>query len=244
MWKKFLTLCVGACCLFTVNQADAYEYGKKVIMKQFKCDAYETLNYANENFRNAISKDKRIYEDDNIKIETFINIGFDNLIISREYRNFLAKNSVILAIGGNKMMGFNTYIYVAPAVTFRITNKTDQPMEFDLDHSQITVCSYQGRGVQAGTKYSGAATSLQAPVMIFPKATKEVTLWRTDHEYYDSYAVGSTTVVSGKWLPPFDVKTDINLLGDTILCINKKYITYTPEAVVDSSKLLWKQIKK
>ena len=151
---------------------------------------------------------------------------------------------MILAVDGNKMTGFNTYILVAPAVTFTITNKTDQPMEFDLDHSQITVGSYQGRGVQAGTQYSGAATSLQAPVMKFPKATKDVTHWRTDHEYYECKYFGDRALVSGKWLHPFDIATDSNLLGDMILYIDKKYITFTLEAVIDSSKLLWKQVKK
>lgn len=35
---------------------------------------------------------------------------------------------------------------------------------------------------------------------------------------------------------------DKNLMGDMILCFDKKYITMSPKAVIESSKLKW--IKK
>ena len=244
MIKKLVSLCVGVSCLLAFSQADAFEYSKKAIMKEFKCKSGDTVRYATQNWSEALTKVNRVYENDTIKVETFINIYFDNLIISGNDRKYLADKTIIIAVAGNPMMGFNTEILVAPAVTFRITNKTSEPMEFDLDHSQITVGTYQGRGVQSGTKYNGAATSVQAPVMIFPKATKDIMLWRTDHDFYDGYYLQGKQVLQSKWLPPFDVVPDKNLLGDMILCIDKKYITFTPEAVIPRQKLKWEQIKK
>ena len=242
--KRILSLFMGICCLMSFNQADAFEYDKKLIMKEFKCKSNETVYYADKNFGEIITKVNRVFENDVVRIETFISMWFDNLIISKEDRKSLAKSTIILAVGGNPAMGFNTAVLVAPAVIFRITNKTEEPLEFDLDHSQITIGTYQGRGVQAGTKYNGAATSVQAPVMIFPKATKDVALWRTDHNFYNGYYLQGNPVVESKWLPPFDVVPDKNLLGDMILCINKKYITFTPEAIIPSNKLKWEKRKK
>ena len=244
MVRKFLALCISICCLFSFSEAKAFEYDKKAIMKEFKCKSEETTYYAGQNWGNAIAKEDRIFENDEIKVETFIGMGFDNLILRKEERKILADRTIILAVGGNPLMGFNIAILVAPCVIFKITNKTDEPLEFDLNHSQISVGTYQGRGVQAGTKYNGAATSTQAPVMIFPKATKDVTLWRTDHSFYNGYYIQGNPVVESKWLPPFDVVTDKNLLGDMILCINKKYITFTPKAVIHSNQLKWGKNKK
>lgn len=244
MVKKFLAFTMGICCLFSFNQADAFEYDKKAIMKEFKCKSGDTPYYARQNWGASITKENRVFENDVVKIETFIGMDFDNLILSKQDRKMLSENTIILAVGGNPAMGFNTAILVAPCVIFKITNKTDEPIEFDLDHSQITIGTYQGRGVQAGTKYNGAATSIQAPVMIFPKSTKDITLWRTDHNFYNGYYIQGNAVVESKWLPPFDVVPDKNLLGDMILCINKKYITFTPKAVLQSSQLKWEKKKK
>lgn len=235
--KKMLAICFGICFLFTHNQAEALEFDKRAIMKAFKCKSEDTLRYAFNSL--YVTKEDRIFEDDTVKVETLINLGFDNLLTPSEVRKYLAEHAMILPIGGNSLMGFNTYILVAPSVTFRITNKTEQPIEFDLDHSQITVATYQGRGVQQGTKYNGAATSVQAPVMIFPKATKEITLWRTDHTFYEGLVSRYQVLFPSKWMPPFDVVPDRNLLGDMILCLNKRYITFTPKAVIPSSKLKW-----
>lgn len=244
MMKKIFVLCIGFCFLLFFNQANAFEYDKKTIMKEFNCKAADTMYYADANIGEAITKENRIFEDDTIKIETFIGTKFDNLIVDGQTRKTLAIKTVILAFGGNPMMGFNTEILVAPCVTFRITNKTVEPLEFDINHSQITVCSYQGRGVQAGTQYNGAVASSQFPIMIFPKTTKDITLFRTDNIFYKGYYFQGTAIVENKWLPPFDVVPDRNLLGDMILCINKKYITFTPVAVLESSKLKWGKAQK
>ena len=243
MIKKIVSFGIGICCLAIFNQSHAFEYDKKLIMKEFKCKSDDTVQYANSNWQSIITKENRVFENDKVKIESFINIGFDNLILPSNERKYLANSTIILAIGGNPMMGFNTGILVAPAITFDITNKTDEPIEFDLDHSQITVGTYQGRGVQAGTKYNGAATSNQVPVMIFPKATKRVVLWRTDHNFYDGYYIQGKPIMPSKWLPPFDVQPDINLMGDMILCLDKKYITFTPKAVIPSAQLKWAKVK-
>lgn len=225
-------------------QADAFEYDKKQIMNEFKCKSGDTIQYANENWGQAVTKEDRVFENENVKIEAFISLGFDNLIVPSADRKYLGVKTITLPVAGNPMMGFNTCVLVARGIIFRITNKTDEPIEFDLDHSQITVCGYQGRGVQAGTNYNGAATSNQAPVMIFPKATKEVFLWRTDHNFYEGFYFQGKPIVGAKWMPPFDVTTDTNLLGDMILCIDKKYITFTPKAVLQSSMLKWGKVNK
>lgn len=244
MIKRFLAACVGVCCLAVCTQADAYEYDKKMIMKEFKCGSGDTVQYAENNWTSCITKENRDFENDDVRIETFINCGMDNLIMDSASRKYIANNTIVLAVGGNPMMGFNTFVAVAPAVSFRITNKTEEPLELDLDHSQITVGSYQGRGVQSGTKYNGAANSVQAPIMIFPKATKNITLWRTDHNFHNGYYFQGQAIVPAKWMPPFDVQPDKNLLGDMILCINKKYITFSPKAVIPSSQLRWEKVKK
>lgn len=244
MKKKLLSLCVGISCLFVFNYTEAYEYDKKAIMKEFKCKSGDTIKIAYDNWSGATTKKNRVFENDKIKIEVFLGLYFDNLIISGDYRKQLAEDTIILAVAGNPMMGFNTCIAIAPVVRLAITNKTDEPMEFDLDHSQITIGSYQGRGVQAGTKYNGAATSVQAPVMIFPKVTKDVVLWRPDHNFHEGYYLQGRPIVPAKWMPPFDVVADKNLLGDMILCIDKKYITLSPEAVIQSDKLKWIKVKK
>ena len=244
LFKRLLSLSLGICCLFAFNQADALEFDKKAIMKEFKCKSGDTVGYVyNSGFE--VTKEDRVFENEIVKIETLINMTFDNLLLNSATRKEGANsNKLILPIGGNPMMGFNTYILIAPAVTFRISNKTDQPIELDLDHSQITVGGYQGRGVQQGTKYNGAATSVQAPVMIFPKATKDVTLWRTDHSFYEGFYYQGQALIPSKWLPPFDVEPDKNLLGDMILCLDKKYITFTPKAVIPSSSLKWIKERK
>lgn len=41
---------------------------KKAIMKQFKCKSWDTLGYASANFRDAILKDNRVYENGNIRV--------------------------------------------------------------------------------------------------------------------------------------------------------------------------------
>lgn len=46
------------------------------------------------------------------------------------------------------------------------------------------------------------------------------------------------------WIPPFDLATNKNLLGEMILKINDKYITLVPSAIIDKSKLHWPKIKK
>lgn len=244
MLKQLFSALLGVCCFVTVSHADAFEYDKKIIMKEYKCKAEDTFYYVNENYGSAITKEDRVFENDTVKINTSICIGFDNLIINSPTRKYLADNTVIYAIGGNPVMGFNTFVLIAPAVGLEITNKTDEPIEIDLDHSQISICSYQGRGVQSGTKYNGAANSLQAPVMIFPKSTKMVKLWRTDHNFHEGYYFQGSALVPAKWMPPFDVQPDKNLLGDMILCINKKYITFSPKAVLQSSQLKWEKVKK
>ena len=163
-----------------------------------------------------------IYEDDTVKVQTLIGLGFDNLILDSGTRKRLAESdTIIFPVAGNGLLGFNTSILVAPCVIFNITNKTNEPLELDLNRSQISLCNYQGRGVQQGTKYNGAATSEQPPVMIFPKATKEVTLWRTDHQFHDGYYFQGQALVPAKWMPPFDAVPNKNLLGDMMLCINK-----------------------
>lgn len=237
MFKEVVFLGLGLCCLFAYNHADAYEFDKKGIMKAYNCKSGDTLQYAYKDL--YITKEDRFFENDTVKIEVLLNLGFDNLLTSSATRKHLANNTIILPIGGNPMMGFNTFVLIAPAVTFRITNKTEQPIEFDLDHSQITVGTYQGRGVQQGTKYNGAATSVQAPVMLFPKSTKDVTLWRTDHNFVEGFYYNGQALIPSKWMPPFDVMTDRNLLGDMILCLDKKYITMKPKAVIPSSTLKW-----
>lgn len=237
--KKLLTTFLAICALFTCTQAEAVEYDKKAIMKEFKCKSVDTVKYANDNWGNAITKVNRVFENEFVKITTYINIYFDYLVLPSDVRKAGAERSIILPIGGNPMMGFSTCILIAPAVTFEITNKTDKPMEIDPDHSVITICSFQGRGVQAGTKYNGAATSMQGPIMLFPNATKKVTLWRTDHRFYEGDFVSNS-----RWLPPFDVAPDKNLLGDMMLNINKEYITFTPEAVIPTSSLKWIKTEK
>lgn len=238
MFKKLAALGLGLCCIFALNHADAYEFDKKAIMKAYNCKSADTVGYAYKSF--DVTKENRIFENDTVKIETFIYLTFDNLLLNSASRKAGTNSySLILPIGGNPMIGFNTYILIAPAVTFRITNKTAQPIEFDLDHSQITVGTYQGRGVQSGTKYNGAATSVQAPVMIFPKATKDVTLWRTDHNFYDGFYYQGQALIPSKWMPPFDVEPNKNLLGDMILCLDKKYITFSPKAVIPLNSIRW-----
>ena len=237
MLKKLFSLGLGLCFLFAFNQADAWEYDKKAIMKEFNCKAGETVQHASNSL--VVTKEDRVFENDTVKVEALLNLGFDNILASSADRKFLANYTLILPIGGNPMIGFNTYILIAPAVTFSITNKTNQPIEFDLDHSQITVGSYQGRGVQQGTKYNGAATSTQAPVMIFPKSTKAVMLWRTDHNFIQGFSYQGQTLIPSKWMPPFDIRPDKNLLGDMILCLDKKYITFSPKAVIPGNTLRW-----
>lgn len=240
--KKLISFCLGFCCLSIFNQADALEFDKKAIMKEFKCDSVTTLNYAMKDVANALTKEDRGFEDERVKVEALIHLTLDNLLVSSSERQYLANSTIILPTGGNSFLGFNTFVLIAPCIMFKITNKTEQPIEFDLDHSQITIGTYQGRGVQQGTKYNGAATSVQAPVMIFPKSTKEVALWRTDHNFYNGFSYQGQTFIPSKWLPTFDVVADKNLMGDMILCFDKKYITMSPKAVIESSKLKW--IKK
>lgn len=239
MLKNLFSISLGITCLLVVNQADALEFDKKAIMKEFKCKSGDTVGYAyNRGFE--VTKEDRIFENETVKIETFLNITFDNLLLNSTSRKAGTNSrNLILPIAGNPMLGFNTYILIAPAITFRITNKTEQPIEFDLDHSQISVGTYQGRGVQQGTKYNGAATSIQSPVMIFPKATKDVMLWRTDHSFYEGFYYQGQALIPSKWMPPFDVEPDKNLLGDMILCLDKKYITFSPKAVIPRNSLKW-----
>ena len=240
LFKKLAVLGLGLCCIFALNHADAYEFDKKAIMKAYNCKSGDTLQYAYRNIADIITKDNRVFENDTVKVETLLGLEFNNLLINSSDRKFLSNSKTyILPVAGNPMLGFNTYILIAPYVVFKITNKTDKPIEFDLDHSQISIGTYQGRGVQAGTQYNGAATSVQAPVMIFPKATKEVVLWRTDHSFFNGSYYQGQVLVPPKWLPTFDVAADKNLLGDMILCLDKKYITYTPKAVIPSSGLKW-----
>lgn len=244
MLKKLISFCLGFCCLSFLNQADALEFDKKAIMKAFKCDAVTTLNYAIKDVSDAITREGRIFEDDKVKIEALIHLTFDNLLTSSSERQYLAKSTFILPTGGNSFLGFNTFVLIAPYIIFKISNKTEQPIELDLDHSQITIGTYQGRGVQQGTKYNGAATSVQAPVMIFPKSTKEVALWRTDYNFYNGFSYQGQTYIPSKWLPTFDVVADKNLMGDMILCLDKKYITMSTQAVIESSKLKWLKREK
>lgn len=240
MLKKIFALGLGVCCLFIFNQADAWEYDKKAIMKEFHCKSGDALSYAENNATGSVTKVNRVYEDDTVKVQTLIGLGFDNLILDSGTRKRLAESdTIIFPVAGNGLLGFNTSILVAPCVIFNITNKTNEPLELDLNRSQISLCNYQGRGVQQGTKYNGAATSEQPPVMIFPKATKEVTLWRTDHQFHDGYYFQGQALVPAKWMPPFDAVPNKNLLGDMMLCINKKYITFSPEAVIPIDSLRW-----
>ncbi len=240
MIKKLLSLGFGLCCLLAFNQADAFEFDKKAIMNEFHCKSGDTIQYAYRNVADIITKEDRVFENDTVKIETFLCLEFNNLLLNGADRKFLTNSKTyILPVAGNPMLGFNTYILVATAVIFKITNKTDEPIEFDINHSQISVGTYQGRGVQPGTPFNGAATSVQAPVMIFPKATKEVNLWRTDLKFFNGSYYQGQELIPPKWLPLFDVVADKNLLGDMILCLDKKYITFTPKAVIPSNGLKW-----
>ncbi len=243
MLKKIVSLGLGLCCLFAFNnKVDAYEFDKKAIMKAYNCKSGDTVQYAYKDL--VVTKEDRVFENDQVKIEALLMIKFDNLLANSATRKYLAENAMILPIAGNPMLGFNTFVLVAPGVIFNITNKTDKPIEFDLDHSQISVGTYQGRGVQQGTKYNGAATSVQAPVMIFPKATKEVSLWRTDHNFYEGFYYQGQALIPSKWMPPFDVMPDKNLLGDMILCLDKQYITMKPKAIIPFSSLKWVKAMK
>ena len=97
MIKKLVSLCVGVSCLLAFSQADAFEYSKKAIMKEFKCKSGDTVRYATQNWSEAITKVNRVYENDTIKVDTFINIYFDNLIISGNDRKYLADKTIIIA---------------------------------------------------------------------------------------------------------------------------------------------------
>ncbi len=239
MLKKMLSFCLGICCLFANNQTDAWEFDRKAIMKEFNCKAVDAPNYALENVLQAVAKEDRVFENDTVKIETFIGLNFDNLMYGAGVRKAFAQSKIFILHIGSSIMGDNLSILVDPFVQFDITNKTNEPIELDLNNSQISIGAYQGIGVQQGTRYNGAAPAVQPPVTILPKTTRKVTLWRTDHEHYDSCSYYSEILIPAKWVPPFDVIADTNLLGEMVLCIDKKYITFTPKAVIQSNKLKW-----
>ncbi len=239
LFKKLLALCLGISCLFANNQADAWEFDRKAIVEEFNCKAAEAPNYALENVLQSITREDMVYENETVKIETSIGLVFDNVIFSSGFRKACAKSKIFILHIGSSIMGDDLSFLVAPYVQFDITNKTDAPVEFDLNHSMISIGSYQGIGVQQGTKYNGAAPIVQPPVVIPPKTTKKVTLWREDHQLYTATACYGEVLVPDKWLPPFDVIANTNLLGDMGLSINNQFVSFTPKVSIQMRKLKW-----
>ncbi len=82
LFKKLISFCLGVCCLSVFTQAEALEFDKKAIMKEFKCDAVTTLSYAMNDVANALTKEDRGFEDENVKVEVLIHLTLDNLLVS------------------------------------------------------------------------------------------------------------------------------------------------------------------
>ena len=78
MLKKLLSIGLGMACLLVFNQADAWEYDKKAIMKEFNCKSGDTIRHAYNSL--VVTKEDRVFENDTVKVETLINLGFDNVL--------------------------------------------------------------------------------------------------------------------------------------------------------------------
>ncbi len=238
--KKSVSALLIAAAFFSVAAApvSAYEYDKDAIKKEFKCKLQETAAYVLADLAQAMTISDNIFENDLLRLEVKPYITTEDESFGSSVRKSLGANSVIMVTGGG-MAGYAMYIPVLPYLEATITNKTDQPLEIDLDRSQITIGGYSGRGVMAGVKFSEASNAIQPPLIIFPNATKTVALWRTDFTFFEG-----TIIKDPRWLPPFDLALNTNILGETILKVNDKYIAFVPSAVIDESKLHWRKIKK
>ncbi len=238
--KKSVSALLLAMCLFSLNAAPAaaYEYDKDAIKKEFKCKQDAIPAYVLADLLKAMTVSDNIFENDTLRLEVLPYIKMEYFNASSALRKTMAADSVIMVTGG----GFrfvSLYVPVLPYLKVAVTNKTEQPLEIDLERSQITLGGYSGRGVQTGTNFRNAASAPQPPLIVFPNSAKTVALWRTDFNFFRG------TVTEGpRWLPPFDLALNTNILGETILKVNDKYIAFVPKAVIDESKLHWQKIRK
>ena len=238
--KKSVSALLLAAAFFSVAAAPAaaYEYDKDAIKKEFNCKQDAAPAYVMADLLTAMTVSDNIFENDTLRLEVLPHIKMEYFAASSALRKTMAAESVIMVVGGG--LGYiSLYVPVLPYLEAAVTNKTDQPLEIDLERSQITLGGYSGRGVQTGTNFRTAASAPQPPLIVFPKATKTVALWRTDFNFFRG-----TMTEGPRWLPPFDLALNTNILGETILKVNDKYIAFVPSAVIDESKLHWRKIKK
>lgn len=154
------------------------------------------------------------FENDNIKIEI-------DLYYTIDWKEGYLSNPAPNNIFGNKGWGLGQMNFTAYAagISINVTNKTNKVMEIDLDKSMISVAGYQGRGVRGDVRKIESASVQQAPFVIFPNATQELTIYiPTDKPR---------------------LITDENLFGNFIFCVNGEYVTFTCDGIIDSSKLHW-----
>jgi hypothetical protein len=231
MIKKILAGALLAVAVTAPLSALAYEYDKKVVQKEVGCKYFETDTAMKLDLIHAMKLENTSFENDEYKgALTNVLLKFNNWNPTKAQKKYYAEHG-IMSDDGDMPAIF--------AVQMKVENKTDQPQTIDLNYGQITIGSFQGRGVQAGTKFANAANTPQAPIMVFPKSSKDFLIYRTDFKFY-----GDSLLWSPRWLPPADLKTDKNLLGDLILKIDDKYITLSPSLIIDSSKLHWQKVPK
>lgn len=212
--KKLLSLLTICSVLLLSSTALAHQYdieGLKKINKIRDKDVQATLL---SDIQQAYEPGNLCFENENIKIKT-------DLYINIDWGGGYLLNPATNNIYGNKGWGLgkmNCTAYAA-GVSFEITNKTNKVMEIDLDKSMISIAGYQGRGIRGDVKKIESASVQQAPLVIFPNATQEITIF---------IPTGKARLI-----------TDENLLGNFIVCVNGEYVTYTCNAIINSNKLHW-----